>query len=164
MRCPPGACLHRSRGTTLGNLQRGAVMPELPDAEIFRRVAEQHALGRIVARSVVEDPGSLEGATAATLQRRLKDRRLATCQRHGKVLVAGFENAGALAMHFGTNGSLQHVPHDAEEPRYVRLLFEFSEGDRLAYINPRRIGHVCLTDSAGSYIADQRLGPDALDA
>src|SRR3954447_15774315 len=158
MRCPPGACLHRSRGTTLGNLQRGAVMPELPDAEIFKRVAEQHALGRIVARLAVEDPGSLEGATAATVQRRLKDRRLASCQRHGKVLFVSFEDAGALAMHFGTNGSLQHVPPDAEEPRYSRLLFEFNAGDRLAYINPRRIGRVGITDSAASFIAAQGIG------
>src|SRR5437588_11719385 len=79
-------------------------------------------------------------------------------------MVDYLENAGPPAMPVVNTGPLRYVPHDAEEPRYVRLLVEFSEGDRLAYINPRRIGHVCLTDSAGSYIADQRLGPDALDA
>jgi formamidopyrimidine-DNA glycosylase len=138
-------------------------MPELPDVEIFKRLVERHLLGRVVARSVVADPGSLEGATAATLQRRLKGRRLASCQRHGKVLLVGFDDAGMLAMHFGTNGSLQYLPRDADEPPYVRILFDFTEGDRLAYINPRRIGQVCVTDSAGAFIADQPLGPDALD-
>lgn len=39
-------------------------MPELPDVEIFKRVLDQHALGRVVARVMVPDPGSLEGATA----------------------------------------------------------------------------------------------------
>ena len=139
-------------------------MPELPDVEIFGRVVEQNCLDRVVARAVVADPGSLEGATAATLQRRLKGRRLASCRRHGKVLFVGFEDAGTLAMHFGTNGSLQHVPRDADEPAYARMLFEFDAGDRLAYLNPRRIGHVCVTDSAAAFIAAQRLGPDALDA
>jgi formamidopyrimidine-DNA glycosylase len=139
-------------------------MPELPDVEIFRRVAEQNCLDRVVSRAVVADPGSLKGAMAATLQRRLKGSRLGSCQRHGKVLFAGFGDAGTLAMHFGTNGSLQHVPRDADEPAYVRMLFEFDAGDALAYINPRRIGQVCVTDSAASFIAAEHLGPDALDA
>ena len=138
-------------------------MPELPDVEIFKRLVEQHCIGRVVARVDVADLGSLEGATSAGLQRRLKGGRVASCRRHGKVLFVGFDGAGTLAMHFGTNGSLQHVPRDAEEPSYVRIQFEFAEGDRLAYINPRRIGRVSATDSAATFIADQQLGPDALD-
>jgi formamidopyrimidine-DNA glycosylase len=138
-------------------------MPELPDVEIFKRLVEQHCIGRVITRTDVADPGSLEGATAAALQRRLKGKRLLSSGRHGKVLFVGFEDAGTLAMHFGTNGSLQHVPRDAEEPPYVRIQFEFAEGDRLAYINPRRIGRVSATDSAAAFIADQQLGPDALD-
>jgi formamidopyrimidine-DNA glycosylase len=138
-------------------------MPELPDVEIFKRLVEQHCIGRVIARADVADPGSLEGATAAALQRRLKGRRLTSCPRHGKVLFVGFGDAGTLAMHFGTNGSLQHVPRGVEGPPYLRIQFEFTEGDRLAYINPRRIGRVSQTDSAATFIADQRLGPDALD-
>ena len=138
-------------------------MPELPDVEIFKRLVEQHCIGRVVARTDVADPGSLEAATAVGLQRRLKGTRLESCRRHGKVLFVGFDDGGTLAMHFGTNGSLQHVPRDAEEPSYVRIQFEFAEGDRLAYINPRRIGRVSATDSAATFIADQQLGPDALD-
>ena len=138
-------------------------MPELPDVEIFKRLVEQHCIGRVITRADVADPGSLESATAAALQRRLKGKGLASCRRHGKVLFVGFDDAGTLAMHFGTNGSLQHVPRDAEEPPYVRIQFEFAEGDRLAYINPRRIGRVSATDSAAAFIADQQLGPDALD-
>lgn len=139
-------------------------MPELPDVEIFKRTLDQHALGRVVERVQVRDPGSLEGATGATLQRRLKDKHLSASQRRGKVLFADFQGAATLAMHFGTNGSLQTVAPDAKEPTSTRLAFAFTDGSRLAYINPRRIGHVCLTDSAAAFIADQHLGPDALDS
>jgi formamidopyrimidine-DNA glycosylase len=117
----------------------------------------------VVARSIVDDPGSLEGATEAVLQRRLKGRRLASCRRHGKVLFVDFEDADTLAMHFGTNGSLQYAPRDADAPAYVRMQLEFTEGGRLGYINPRRIGRVCRTESAAAFIAEQQLGPDALD-
>jgi formamidopyrimidine-DNA glycosylase len=145
----------------VGNQERP--MPELPDVEIFKHVLDQHARGRVVARVSVQDPESLEGATAATLQRRLKGRRLSSSSRHGKVLFAAFEDAATLAMHFGTNGSLQDVPSDAKEPPSTRLSFEFTDGGRLAYLNPRRIGHVHVTKDAAVYIAEERLGPDALD-
>jgi formamidopyrimidine-DNA glycosylase len=138
-------------------------MPELPDVEIFKHVLEQHALGRVVARVVVSDPGSLDGATPATLQRRLKDKRLSKSSRHGKVLFATFEDAATLAMHFGTNGSLQAFGVAAHEPTSTRLLFEFDGGERLAYVNPRRIGHVCVTDSPSAFVRDEQIGPDALD-
>jgi formamidopyrimidine-DNA glycosylase len=138
-------------------------MPELPDVEIFRRVAEQHGVGRVVAGVVVADPGSLEGATEAALQRRLKGRRLVSARRHGKVLFAGFDGAGTLAMHFGTNGSLLHVPSGDNNSPFVRIAFAFAEGDRLAYLNPRRIGRVRAIDSEAAFIAGEKLGPDALD-
>jgi formamidopyrimidine-DNA glycosylase len=138
-------------------------MPELPDVEIFKRVMDQHGRGRVVARVVVADPGSLEGASAATLQRRLKDKHLSRSRRHGKVLFAEFEGAATLAMHFGTNGSLVGLSSDKDEPPSTRLMFEFTDGTRLAYVNPRRIGHICVTASTASFIGDEHLGPDALD-
>lgn len=138
-------------------------MPELPDVELFKRVLDEHGLGKQVQRLEVADPASLEGATAAALQRRLKGERLSSSSRHGKVLFAGFEEAATLAMHFGTNGSLQAVARGGEEPSSTRLLLGFSDGERLAYVNPRRIGHVCVTESAARFITDENLGPDALD-
>lgn len=137
-------------------------MPELPDVELFRRVAEHHALHRAIAKADMVDPGSLDGATPATLARRLKDQKVRTPQRHGKVL---FMQAGdvTLAMHFGTNGSLQFVPQGEDEPSSVRLWFEFAKDGRLAYINPRRIGHVEVVAGIDEYIRDTKLGPDVLD-
>lgn len=138
-------------------------MPELPDVEIFKRVLDQHARRHVVSRVVVSDPKSLEQASGVLLQRRLRGKRLSSSRRRGKVLFAVFEDAATLAMHFGTNGSLQDVPRDAEEPASTRLLFEFADAGRLAYVNPRRIGHVVMTDDADAFIAREHLGPDALD-
>ncbi|MGC1411425.1 MAG: DNA-formamidopyrimidine glycosylase family protein [Acetobacteraceae bacterium] len=78
-------------------------------------------------------------------------------------MFAEFEDAMRLAMHFGLNGSLVGLSPDEDEPASTRLMFEFAKSARLAYVNPRRNGHVCVTASAASSIADQRLGPDALD-
>ena len=137
-------------------------MPELPDVEIFKRVLDEHAVDRMVAHVAVPDPGSLEGATGTALQRRLKDRRLSASSRHGKVLFAEFEDAATLAMHFGTNGSLRALRAKEHEPPSTRILFAFTDGERLAYVNPRRIGHVCVTDSPAAFVATEHMGPDAL--
>jgi formamidopyrimidine-DNA glycosylase len=138
-------------------------MPELPDVEIFKRTLDRHARSHALTQLTVTDPGSLDGAAPGTLQRRPKGRRLVETRRHGKVLFAGLENADTLAMHFGTNGSLQHVPRDGAEPPSTRLLFTFEGGNAIAYVNPRRIGHVVVTASAAHYVEQQGLGPDALD-
>lgn len=138
-------------------------MPELPDVERFRRLVEQDCLRRVIADVRVTDPGSLEGASPAGLQRRLKGKRLHACRRHGKVLFIVIDAAETLAMHFGTNGSLQYITRDQEEPPYMRLQLDFADGNRLAYINPRRIGNVQVVQSVEAFIAESGLGQDALD-
>jgi len=138
-------------------------MPELPDVELYKRVLDEYGVGRLVAHVAVPDPVSLEGATATALQRRLKGRRLSSASRHGKVLFAVFEDAVTLAMHFGTNGSLRGVDAKEDELPSTRILFAFADGERLAYVNPRRIGHVCVTDSPTAFIAAEQMGPDTLD-
>jgi formamidopyrimidine-DNA glycosylase len=136
-------------------------MPELPDVELFKRLVDRHCLGRTVAGVTVADPGSLEGASPAALQRRLKDQRMTDCRRHGKILFVEFDGC-ALAMHFGTNGSLQDLSPCQKEPPYLRLSLDYADGHRLAYLNPRRIGHVQLVSSVEAFVAEARLGPDAL--
>ncbi len=138
-------------------------MPELPDVEIFRRLAERDGKGRTIAHVSVGDPGMVHGASAETLRHRLEGRRIGACRRHGKVLLLELEKDGALALHFGMNGALRHVARGAEEPGYARVVLGLAEGDALAYLNPRRIGEVRLAESAEKFIADAKLGPDALD-
>ena len=138
-------------------------MPELPDVEIFRSLAERHGRGKIIARVSVSDPGMVKGAAADELPRLLEGKRIAGCRRHGKLLFVEMAGGGALALHFGTNGSLRCVAPEEAEPAYTRLSLGLAAGERLAYLNPRRIGEVRWLESAESFIAEAGLGPDALD-
>jgi formamidopyrimidine-DNA glycosylase len=137
-------------------------MPELPDVELFKRVGER-CRGRTIERAVVGDPGLLNGIAAAALERRLRGRRIEGAQRHGKHLFILLGEAGALALHFGTNGSLRLVAEGEAEPPYTRLELRLSGGERLAYLNPRRIGGISLSASRAAFVAAAKLGPDALD-
>jgi formamidopyrimidine-DNA glycosylase len=139
-------------------------MPELPDVESFRALAQRRFIDDAVSRVAVPDPASLEGATEATLRQRLKGRRLRSAHRHGKYLFLDFGEATVLAMHFGPAGSLRHIPAGQQEPDYVRFRLDFFDGQGLAYLDPRRIGRVRLIDDAAAFVKRMKLGPDALDA
>jgi len=137
-------------------------MPELPEVERFRRLAQRRS-GRTIERVSIDDPGMLEGFSPARLRRCLKGTRIGPVRRHGKQLLVGVSGAGCLALHFGTNGSLRLLRADEPDPRFVRLSLVLTGGERLAYLNPRRIGSVRFADDADALIARAGLGPDALD-
>jgi formamidopyrimidine-DNA glycosylase len=138
-------------------------MPELPDVEIFSRLVLNHCCGRTIAQAVVSDPGILQGISADALEARLKGEPIRSSARYGKHLFI-LLRAGALTMHFGTNGSLQLSPRDGTEPPYTRLRLDFDGGDGLAYVNPRRLGGVGMCDSVAGFVGQLGLGADVLDA
>ena len=138
-------------------------MPELPEVEIFRQVADS-CLGRTINHASVADSGILEGIPAQDLERRLKGQSLRSSRRHGKHLFLELSRAGTLAMHFGMNGSLKLVSEGEPDLSYARLQLYFEKGDRLVYVNPRRLGRVSLAENAEAFIAETDLGPDVLDA
>jgi len=137
-------------------------MPELPEVEIFEKVAEA-CRGRIIHHVSVTDPDILEGILAKDLEHRLKGQGVRSTQRHGKYLFIELSSAGTLAMHFGMNGSLKLVPEGEPDPSYTRLQLYFEKDGRLAYINPRRLGRVSLAKNAEAFISETKLGPDVLD-
>ncbi len=137
-------------------------MPELPDVECFRRLVHRYFQGAQVSHVEVADPASLEG-TAAAAHRHLKGHRLRDVGRHGKYLFLDFAEDTVLVMHFGPAGMLCFVPSGRDEPKYVRFRLDFANGERLAYVNRRRIGRVRLVESAAKFVEQSKLGPDALD-
>jgi len=139
-------------------------MPELPDVELFKRHLDTTCLGRTVRQVTVNDARILSGISASELGRRLDGVRLAGSRRHGKHLLVGLDPPGWLTMHFGMNGSLRHFAEGENDPPYDRVRFDFSDGHHLAYVNPRLLGQVGLATHADTLIAEEGLGPDALDA
>ncbi len=138
-------------------------MPELPDVEIFKQLFDRHCPGRVITGVDVADPGSVARASLPYMQKSLTGSRIRSCRRYGKYLIIDCDGAGSLAIHFGTNGSLRFVAATPPDPSYVRVSLVFESGDRLAYVNPRRIGQVRLVESADVFIAETGLGPDASD-
>ena len=140
----------------------------LSDARTTRCRAIQTApdttcLGRTVRHVTVGDTRILLDVSASELARRLDGARLAASRRHGKHLLVGLQPPGWLTLHFGMNGSLSHFAKGESDPLYDRVRFDFADGHHLAYVNPRLFGEVGLASDADAFIAEEGLGPDALD-
>lgn len=139
-------------------------MPELPDVEGFKAELARNALGKVIAGVIVSDARILGELTARTFSARLAGARLVAVRRHGKYLMAEIDRGGWLILHFGMTGGLYFVRKGAEEPAFTRLRLDFAEDGALAYTNKRMLGHIGLADAPDDVIAEEKLGPDALDA
>lgn len=138
-------------------------MPELPDVETYKRYLQARALHQRIERIQVQAPALLKGTTAQALGRALKGRTFESACRHGKYLLVELDHGGWLVLHFGMTGELRYARRREERPGQSECLIVFDNGSSLAYIAPRKLGRITLTDSPQTLAHDRKLGPDALD-
>lgn len=141
-------------------------MPELPEVERYRQLAEERALGRRVVDVVADD--------AWYLKRGLDRRRAAAAlvgveftdaRRIGKLLLLDTIDGPTLGLRFGMSGRLLvdgHVGVDdllytsnRNDELWDRFVVRFDDGGDLRMQDPRRLGGVELDPD------ESRLGFDA---
>ena len=144
-------------------------MPELPEVEAYRRLAEAAALGRRIRAVEAPDPWFLKGGlVAAEVEGALTGARLVAARRRGKLLLLDTDPGRTLGLRFGMTGrlvvdgvggvDLLLYTSGRDEPAWDRFTLHFGRGGRLRVNDPRRLGGVVLDTD------EERLGPDALEA
>ncbi len=139
-------------------------MPELPEVEAYRRLAE-NVVGRRVRAVHAPDPWYLKrGLDRAATEEALTGRRFTAARRRGKLLLLDTDGP-TVGLRFGMTGRLtvDGVPgvdallysSNADNPVWDRFALDLDRG-RLAVRDPRRLGGVELDPD------ESRLGPDAL--
>ena len=138
-------------------------MPELPEVERGRKVAELVAVGRKVVRARCADDRIVFCDQAPrTVSNRLRGRTVRAACRHGKQLWLEFDRGPALLLHFGMTGSLHGYASESERPRFWKIELELQNGHRLAMPDPRRFGRIRLRDDPRNELPVSRLGFDPL--
>lgn len=137
-------------------------MPELPEVETFTRYFAAHALRRRIARVDVRDERIL-GTRKPAFAKALKGNAFTRVHRHGKNFFAEAGKAW-LHLHFGMSGDLAFYEDREDEPRFARVVFDFTDGSHLAFEDMRLFGVAAIVASPDAYITEHQLGPDALDA
>jgi formamidopyrimidine-DNA glycosylase len=143
-------------------------MPELPEVEAYRLLAEDGALGRAVAEVDAPDAWFLKGGIdAAAVAAALTGRAFTAARRLGKLLLLDTSDGGpVLGLRFGMTGRLVVdgragvdrllYSSDAGLAAWDRFGVRFVDGGHLRVHDPRRLGGVFLDPDEG------RLGADAL--
>jgi len=154
-------------------------MPELPEVEAYRRLAERAALGREVLGVEAPDPRYLKHDTGTDAVRAaLVGRRFTAARRIGKLLLLDSDGGPTLGLRFGMAGRLVVdgvagvdallYSSDAEMEAWDRFTLHLARASatvvggvvavpgRLTMRDPRRLGGVELDPD------ESRLGPDAL--
>lgn len=152
-------------------------MPELPEVDAARRIAQRAAVGRtITAVRCAGDPIVFEGVPAARFRRALRGRRVIAVRRHGKHLWFELDRRPWPCFHFGMTGGFHtpgregvHLVSSGKKkaragwpPRFTRLLLRFDDGGELALADARRLGRVRLRHDPAREPPISLLGFDAL--
>ena len=150
-------------------------MPELPEVESARRLAERVAVGRRIVRVwCAADPIVFE-SPPPRIRAALEGRRVRAARRHGKHLWLELDRGPSLLMHFGMTGGL-HVPDRPSlrlkssrgaptrgwPPRFAKLRIVLDNGGELALADGRRLGRVRLRHDVRGEPPVSLLGFDAL--
>lgn len=142
-------------------------MPELPEVERYRQLAEIAGLNRRIAAVRAPDAWYLKGGSVAeAVDAALLGRRFVSARRRGKLMMLDTDDGSVLGLRFGMSGRLvaDGVPgvdqllygRAGADPRFERFAVQFEDGGSLVMSDPRRLGGVELDPD------EARLGPDAL--
>lgn len=138
-------------------------MPELPEVEGFRVIAERHVLGRRIERARFFDDWMLKDSSPSTAARRIRNETVTSVDRRGKILGV-FTEPAVLALHFGMDG--RPVIKDKDDPvhHWDRLILDLDSGEQFRYRNARRLGFIKVVTRNEFADMAWRLGPDPLES
>ena len=141
-------------------------MPELPEVEFYRRLAERALDRSIKAVDAPDDWYLKRGATARSVRAALRGRSFTGARRIGKLLLLDVSDDGpTLGLRFGMSGRLLVdgtagiddliYASNRELSAWDRFRVRFADGGDLRMRDPRRLGGVELDPP------ESHLGPDA---
>ncbi len=152
-------------------------MPELPEVERGRRLAESIALRRTIHRAIIErDPIVYERVPPRTVQNALEGRTVLAVNRHGKQLWFDLDEPPHPLFHFGMSGEFR-APNDEPvryissgkkpldrswPPKWAKIRLIFDDGSELAMIDKRRFGRIRLRENPRAEHPIAELGFDPL--
>ncbi len=151
-------------------------MPELPEVERGRCIAERVASGRVIrAVKIKRDPIVFDGVGPRRFGHALKGRRVDAVCRRGKQLWFELDQRPWPLFHFGMTGAFR-TPDETPlklassgrrtdtswPPRFTKIHLFFDDGGELVMTNARRLGRILLRDDALHQPPISRLGFDPL--
>ena len=122
-------------------------MPELPEVEIWRENLERWIVGRRILGASVFDALLRGSQPRRKVEAALAGATIRNISRRGKFLLFDLgARRPELFVHLGMTGTFERVPRKARLPKFTRVVLELSRGERLAFLDARRLGEFRLVD------------------
>lgn len=151
-------------------------MPELPEVEKGRRLAERVAEGRrVIDVRCARDAIVFEDLSPVRVRRALLGRRVRAVRRRGKYIWFELDERPWPLFHFGMTGAFRTrdeepfpLASDARRPdrrwppRFTKLRMVLEDGGEICVTNRRRLGRVRLREDPAGEPPVSRLGFDPL--
>jgi formamidopyrimidine-DNA glycosylase len=151
-------------------------MPELPEVERGRRLAETIAAGRSIRRvKCARDEIVFDGVSSTKMRRALTGRAVVAVHRRGKHIWFELDARPWPLFHFGMSGAfrargdtplqLQSGPKARDDdwpPRFTKIHFMFDSGGERVMTNARRLGRIRLREDVPNEPPIGELGFDPL--
>ena len=138
-------------------------MPELPEVERARRIANNHVVGKKIRQvATVRDEIVFVGVTERRFSAALRGRTVLAACRIGKHLWFELDRRPWPCFHFGMTGSFQVYDSQRDRPRFWKVELQMVDGTRLAMPNARRLGRIRLVQDPQTTPPISKLGFDPL--
>lgn len=140
-------------------------MPELPEVETVRRLAEPHVLGRTISGVTLRDfAGVLEtpidGADPVSL---LVGRSIVATRRRGKYLAFDLDGDLLLMVHLRMTGRLILAEAGSDPIRFEHAAIHLDGERDLRFGDQRKFGRLSVVMPETWTVLDSRLGPEPFD-
>jgi formamidopyrimidine-DNA glycosylase len=122
-------------------------MPELPEVETIRRDLDKEVVGKRIK--------SVDVTGLRTIRRHkskkafitlLEGRKVSSIQRKGKYLLLKLDDNSILVVHLGMSGQLLRAKGPKDPlAKHTHVVFTFTQGGQLRYIDPRTFGELFVT-------------------
>lgn len=132
-------------------------MPELPEVEHAAGVLRRASHGKTVARVVGFHP-SFRKRLPGPRTKLVREKRVMKVERHGKHQVMHVEGDVVIVAHFRLDGDWELSRVDESPTRFARGAIEFTDGTRIALVDPRALATLTVHRASEPYLP--ALGPD----
>jgi formamidopyrimidine-DNA glycosylase len=122
-------------------------MPELPEVETVRSVLSRDIVGRkIKSVSVTNGRVVRRHKSAKEFRDKVEGRTVKAVGRLGKYLIVTMDDDTKMVVHLGMSGQLLRAkgPKDPK-PKHTHVVFTFTQGGELRYVDPRTFGELFVS-------------------
>ncbi len=138
-------------------------MPELPEVEHGRSIAERTLTGRrIVSVAAADDRIVYTGISPRRFAAAVRGCTVIAVHRRGKHLWLRLDQPPHPVLHFGMTGAFSVYRQRHDRPKFWKLELTTDAGDRLCMTNKRRLGRIGLKRDPPNEPPISRLGFDPL--